>query len=106
MRTIATLILLMTAVPAAAQCNVTQPGLSYGQWWRICSATVIQTCNTVPGGASGGNCQAIATAMYQTYVASQYARPSSCNWNGATACINGWVSRCQGGQWMTTPSRC
>jgi hypothetical protein len=98
----ALLILLISAVPAWAQCFVGQPGLSYEQWFGICRAAVMQTCGAVPGGAA--NCQAIAAAMYQTYWASQYARPSSCT--GGQMCINGWVSECVGGQWMTTAGRC
>ena len=106
MRIIATIfILVMTAIPASAQCSVGQPGLSYAQWWSICGGVVMQMCNAVPGGTAGGNCQAIATSMYQTYWASQYARPSSCN-PGNRMCINGWVSECSGGQWMTTGYQC
>jgi hypothetical protein len=106
MRTTAILMPLMFATPASAQCLVGQTGLSFEQWKQVCSSVVEDTCNAVPGGTDEANCRAIAEAMYQTYLASPYARPSSCGEDGAEMCINGWVSQCRDGQWMTTSSQC
>jgi hypothetical protein len=99
------LIACFTATASAqGPCLVTQPGLSFEQWYQICAAQVAQMCQMVP--MPGAACvQSSAQAEYQTYVQSQFVSMAR-SVPGHSACINGYVATCNGTLFMTSAQHC
>jgi len=104
MRTITGIFLLLIAAPASA-CVVAVPNLSYQQWLAYCGPEIIRMCG--PASQAIPDCpQRAGQAGYQDYQRSQaFLYRQGCP-QGARQCINGWISWCNGTQWMTTSSRC
>jgi hypothetical protein len=91
---------------AAAQCVVTEPNLSYQQWYGRCASAIVALCGG-PAQEIAPGCRAkAAQAAYQTYRQSQYQAPCGPYNAGATMCFSNYVRTCNGTMWMTSSQRC
>ena len=105
MPTIAIVFMASITVHASA-CVVAEPNLTFEQWHRYCAAEIDQTCSNPPFKIFPDCSDSIARAMYRTYADSQSFPPCGQNNPGEAMCINGYVSTCNGAQWMTGSLRC
>jgi hypothetical protein len=100
--------LLATPARAQAPCFVTQPNLTFQQWYPYCAQAIAQTCAS-PAFQAFGNAacqQMVAQGMYGTYVNSQSMPVCGQGTYGASICWAGYVRHCNGAMWVATAQAC